>query len=237
MNITKFILIVFFLALARFLCCQNEISLNFGYAYNDYKIVKNPGGIFRETSLSKLQPSANLTYSFLNSGRLHSFQIGVINFNRSYYLEDSKFGYEHSNSYTYWKLGYTVGKQWFFDSKHKFSLSSSLGCNIIIKQRNVGFDNIGNEIVYQIDSNLVHVMKENIPNSNPDIGLVNLTYFKLKLFNKIGLKVGVELFIWSRATFADSKYSILFNSDYIGELNIKSYKPNVYGFLGFSYQL
>ena len=91
--------------------------------------------------------------------------------------------------------------------------------------------------MYQIDSNLVHVMKENIPNSNPDIGLVNLTYFKLKLFNKIGLKVGVELFIWSRATFADSKYSILFNSDYIGELNIKSYKPNVYGFLGFSYQL
>jgi hypothetical protein len=116
-------------------------------------------------------------------------------------------------------------------------LSSSIGCNLILKQKNISFENIGDEIEYLIDSNTVNVKKENVPHFNSDICLKNSTYLKIKIFKKIGMNIGADFFIWGKSTFVDSNYSISLNSDYIGELNIKSYKPNVYIFFGLSYDL
>ena len=88
----KQIVIFLFLYFSHLIYGQNEIAINLGFSYNDYVIINNPDNLFKEIDFSKKQPLANVVFSTIAGKFLHSFQVGVINFNRSYYLEDDKFG-------------------------------------------------------------------------------------------------------------------------------------------------
>ena len=178
---------------------------------------------------------ANVVFSTIAGKFLHSFQVGVINFNRSYYLEDDKFGYKHATSYSYYKLGYNFGKRWYLGSKHNYAISTSLGVHLILKQGNIIIDNVGTYLEYKIGENEVTVINENVPEFKNEFSLVSSTCFKAKLYKKLHLNVGCDFNFWKNAVFVDSKYLVLRNSIYIGDLKIRAYKPLVVTYLALSY--
>lgn len=231
----KQIVIFLFLFFSHLIYGQNEIAINVGFSYNDYVIINNPDNLFKEINLSKKQPLANVVFSTAYGKFLYSFQVGVINFNKSYYLEDDKLGYEHATSYSYYKFGYNFGKRWYLDSKHNFATSTSIGVHMILKQRNIIIDNVGTYLEYKIDENEVTVINENVAEFKNEIAIVSSTCFKAKLFKGLHLNVVCDFNFWRNTVFVDSKYSVLRNRSYIGDLKIRAFKPVVLAYLGLSY--
>ena len=231
----KQIVIFLFLYFSHLIYGQNEIAINLGFSYNDYVIINNPDNLFKEIDFSKKQPLANVVFSTIAGKFLHSFQVGVINFNRSYYLEDDKFGYEHATSYSYYKLGYNFGKRWYLGSKHNYAISTSIGVHMILKQGNIIIDNVGTYLEYKIDENEVTVTNENVPEFKNEFSLVSSTNFKAKLYKRLHLNVRCDFNFWQHPVFVDLRYSVLFNRSYIGDLKIRAFKPVVLAYLGLSY--
>ncbi len=232
---TKYLVALILVFMCRFTYCQSDISVNIGISYSDYNIRNNPNNLFKEINDDKMESTANLMISNFSGNFLHSLQLGVINFTRSYYLEDKKFGYGHGNAYSFWKVGYNFGKRWHIDSKHRFSLSSTIGVHMIIKQKNLNLDFLGTYIEYPIDTNVITVTNESVPKFKEEFAIVNSTYFKIRLYKNLNMNIGCDFHLWFHPVFIDSKYSILENSRYIGVLEIRSFKPIVLAYLGLSY--
>jgi hypothetical protein len=132
-------------------------------------------------------------------------------------------------------LGYNFGKRWYLGSKHNYAISTSLGVHLIRKQGNIIIDNVGTYLEYKIGENEATVINENVPEFKNEFSLVSSTCFKAKLYKKLHLNIGCDLNFWENAVFVDSKYSVLLNRSYIGDLKRRAFKPVVVAYLGLSY--